>query len=520
GAYNDSLLCNITLNNILLTSFSWNNSVKFDLSSLAVGTYKICLQLFNTTDLIIEDIVWVAIYPTSPPGILSFPANQSITWNESLVLSWDVFDISPSTWTILLNDSPMKSDIWEGSVYQLNWNVPVLNEGIYNITLVLYDLIGHRTAKSTWITINPPNSPIITAFPQEKESLWKKENVTLVWEVHGGLNWILWKNETMLYFGEVTNNHISIQIDWQANEWNPATYNLTLQVTNGIGGIVRGISWIQIKFGYILGDPYVNSVVIEASLWYTDGDNAIGPPDGNYSHIFFDYGNGYLTSDMGEYEAIIDGTGVDFTVFVRKGNYTVYVGNETTLMTYLDWGSGNKSFDLAVSGVISARYIRIEYRSGTKVEVDAIEAINYNRLEDNEAPQITGLADFWIWEYQTEVTLAWNVSEVTPWNYSLLMDGNLISNGPWDGSNISFTFNVTNKVGLVQITLILYDYFDNRAEHNVIIGIRPLREPGTWSYVEPSRIPTYTSPYSFLALLSGVVILLLRRKCSQKKLET
>ncbi|MFX0091119.1 MAG: aryl-sulfate sulfotransferase [Candidatus Hodarchaeota archaeon] len=517
GAYNQSLMCNITLNNSLLAAFRWNNSVTLGLNTLNPGNYNITLELFNGTELFLKDSFRATIYPSSPPLITFFPANQSIIWNESLVLSWDLFDVSPSIWNILVNDSSKKSGTWAGLEYQLGWDIPRLNEGTYNITLIVCDILGYKTLRTTWLIVLPPSPPIIAAVPQQNEFWWRKGTVSLIWEAHGGINWTLWKNRTVIHSGEHINNYIRLQIDWHSKEWLPGVYNLTLQVVDSAGGSATNTIWIHIVFEYQLGDPYANAVVVEASLWYFAPENALGIPDGNYSLIFLDYGNGHLTMDMGENEEIIDGEGVDFTVIVQEGNYTVYVSNETTAFTYLGRGSSNTSFDLASIGFTKARYVRIEYYSGVRVELDAIVASNYNLLEDTDPPQISDLADFWIWENQTQVTLTWNVSDATPWNYSLWVDGVEIVGSSWDGSAVSHTFDLTNKTGQVQITLVLYDYFDNRAEDTISIVMRPLLPLSIiTSIYSPSATITSTS-YSLFALLCGITLLMIRNKYRNRK---
>ncbi|MHA1954667.1 MAG: hypothetical protein ACW96U_12055 [Candidatus Heimdallarchaeaceae archaeon] len=135
-----------------------------------------------------------------------------------------------------------------------------------------------------------------------------------------------------------------------------------------------------------LGDAYANSVVTGYSYYYSDGENSIGAPDGNYATIFVSYSIGYLTLDMGENESIIDGEGDDFSV-VAHGNYSVLLGNNTSQpMNMLSIGTNNQSYDLSTIAFKEARYVRIEYGGGASVSLDAIVAFNYNIPEDNGSP--------------------------------------------------------------------------------------------------------------------------------------
>ncbi|MCG3221592.1 MAG: hypothetical protein H7641_09455, partial [Candidatus Heimdallarchaeota archaeon] len=143
-----------------------------------------------------------------------------------------------------------------------------------------------------------------------------------------------------------------------------------------------------------LGDAYANSVVTGYSHYYSNGDNAIGPPDGNYATISFSYSIGYLTLDMGENESIIDGEGDDFLV-IAQGNYTIWVENYLSQpMVMLSIGLNNRSYDLTTTEFNEVRYIRIEYGGGVSVLLDAIEAFNYNIPEDIEPTTPVSVGSF------------------------------------------------------------------------------------------------------------------------------
>ncbi|GAH82763.1 unnamed protein product, partial [marine sediment metagenome] len=65
------------------------------------------------------------------------------------------------------------------------------------------------------------------------------------------------------------------------------------------------------SFGSIV-DAYADEVVLDFTIFTSDGINSIGAPDGIYAQIFSDYLDGSLTLDMGRYEAIINDEGDDF----------------------------------------------------------------------------------------------------------------------------------------------------------------------------------------------------------------
>jgi hypothetical protein len=231
-----------------------------------------------------------------------------------------------------------------------------------------------------------------------------------------------------------------------------------------------------LSFAY--GNPYANSFLPDRSAQYSFGENAIGAPDGLYAEIFFDYSNGHLTLDMGEQEEIVNGSGNDFTIISRGGNYTVFVGSSfESPLSNLGHANGTHSFDLSDIGMDTARYVRVEYRLGDTVELDAIEAINYNVPEsDIYDPQISGPGDFWVWANQSLIQLEWEVFDHTPHNYTVLVNGSSVESNPWDGSDLIVSIT-TPTVGTWNVTLLLYDLSGNSASDSVMVEVRAVSMP-------------------------------------------
>ncbi len=125
--------------------------------------------------------------------------------------------------------------------------------------------------------------------------------------------------------------------------------------------------------------PDPASVVSNGPLASTVGA-VIGRPDGaGYSFG----GENSITSlifDMGSGQEIVNGQGDDFSVFSTSGDYTVAVGNSPFFAFSGDFkqigdtATGEMSFDLAGTGLSSARYVRIV--AFPEVIIDAVQALN------------------------------------------------------------------------------------------------------------------------------------------------
>jgi len=383
-----SLTAILAKNNTVLDSFTWNGSIiTLDLNSFELGTHRITLNLYNDAQLIYTDSFLATIYPPASPMILSFPKDQSLMWNESFFCDWELFDHSPASWCLFVNNTILANGSWETPHLLISYSVLSLNEGRYNFTMVAYDGAGYQTSQTTWLTVVSPPRPVINAGPQQLSFQWGQKNAFLQWEVHGGAHWKLWKNRTMAYEGSVTGSWIEVQIeDWQ-QDWQHGMYNLTLQITNNAGVSVTSTIWLQIWVNW--GDAYADSVVTEASMWYYDGKNALGPPDGKFTLLYLGYGNGHVTLDMGQDEEVLDGAGVDFQVYTRGGAYNVFVGSNLSApmlvgnqilapLRLLGRGSGNSHFNLENVSLDSVRYIQIVYLTGEEVELDAIVGFHLN----------------------------------------------------------------------------------------------------------------------------------------------
>ncbi len=500
--YNNNTLCDV---------FVWNvnqSIIQLNLDPLTVGKYNISFQLFNSSgELYYHDTFWVTIHPPLPPSISSYPLNQTITVQSPTFLTWEIYDSAPKEWALLINDTLNQFEKWIQPNYQINWSIKSILEynAVYNISLILTDQLGYQTVVTTWITVIWPLSIINT--PQEKIQ-WGQEDTLLVWEVNGGISWTLWKNKTLIRSGTVSGRYIEVPIkEWQYEDWRLGTYNLTMQVIDENETTTKTV-WIQIILSK--GDAYANSFVVEFTDFATFPENSLAAPDNKYSTIFEDYTYGYITLDMGKNEEIINGNGVDFEIIAQGGKYTTQVGNNLSQpFTLLGQGQGNQTYDLDTVDIPVARYIQIQCNSEFLIFLDAIVAINSNKIEDDQdPPQIIGPGNLQINPNQPTISLTWQVSDLTPWNYSISVNFQTIESNPWNGSDISFTLNVPPTNRSIHVKLIVYDVFDNRAKDIVIIEIRD----GITTTSTKTTTRVIFSAISFLLGLSSIIIRRKRRK--------
>jgi hypothetical protein len=468
------LQCEVRVDSQLLESFEWTGEdFGLDLSILEPGNREIEVEMTNSSGQVHYEHFEVTVYPAEPPIVTSTPSDLAISWNETPVLSWNLEDNRPSEWSIYIDGTPHTTDIWEESPFTLDWLLPVLDEGFHNITLTIHDKAGHQAIDTIWIEVDPPSPPVISATPYPTTIIWGRDDVTFDWEVHGGQEYELWRNNTLKESGPLETTDLSVPIEsWQAERWRPGIYNLTLVVSDTVSRVSQ-TTWIHIILDP--GDPYADDVVNDFSGWFLFGDNALGAPDGEYARIYLDYANGFMTLDMGDSEEVVNEDGNDFAVISESGECRVSVATSLTdAFTSLGRSGGNTSYDLQDFGLEGFRYVRVEFYSGEEVLLDAIVGYNVNvPLGDTIPPVIYEVEDFSAYDNVPSVSITWTATDDAPWSYVILLNDTLVSSGHWNGSEITY-FLAANVNASWNVTLILEDLMGNTASSSVVIEIKPL----------------------------------------------
>ena len=115
-----------------------SSNVSLDLNSLGLGEHKIEFLLLNSTELVYNETFYTNVYPAAPPIVIPEYSELTVSWGDIIFLNWDVFDNTPKNWEIWINESLTTAGIWTIKSLELSWRLPLLEEEIYNITLILY----------------------------------------------------------------------------------------------------------------------------------------------------------------------------------------------------------------------------------------------------------------------------------------------------------------------------------------------------------------------------------------------
>ena len=507
GKAESPLLLNLTVNGFIFNSTTWYSSnVSLDLNILGLGEHKIEFLLYNNTLLLYNETFVAHVYLAEPPQVSTDFTEIIKSWGETIIIQWDLFDNTPKKWEIWLNGSFYTMEYWLVKSYVLNWKVPTLNEGSYNITLILFDYANFITISTIILTITSPSPPIIQYIASEQEYQFGVGNITISWLIHGGTYWYLWVDNNIYTQNLKTNNLVIFSSNnWDVGIWSPGNHNVTLQVIDSnekeSSSSVFVIVWLN------KADPYADAIIYPLSELYDSGENALGEPDGDSCWIFEGYTLGYVTLDMGEQEEILNQNGDDFRIIASGGQYQIWVGNDLDVpFTYLGTATGNFSFNLNTISFDEVRYIRIQYTEGDFIYLDAIEAFYYRiPMWDSTPPIIHHLMNFEIRKNEKFAQLAWIAYDSNPLNFSIYKNNSIFKFGEWNGSTINCSIPLT-KVEKIYVSLILFDQYGNSASSLVTITVLP----------STTLIITLSTTIPSIVIISGVSFYFIKWKKIRK----
>ncbi|TXT55454.1 MAG: exported protein of unknown function [Candidatus Thorarchaeota archaeon] len=268
--------------------------------------------------------------------------------------------------------------------------------------------------------------------------------------------------------------HVSNLYDYLPLMANPVSYTayLTLHAPSDTA-LLSGLANVSVTVDVVVGFYYEGSVSIVTSITL-NGTEVHSAADGS---IEFDldtsvYGDGLyilkVTTTVNsideftdEIQVTLDNTGPNLVVSIEDETvttddnpyWTVDVEDDISdllwIAAYLDgvlfdndteWGqTGTLSFSPEFT---SEKSYELCLRSMD--ELGNIGEVNLTVYYDTSAPQLSSPADISYEVGTSGQTITWEVSDLTPQNYSITLDGSLWQDGDWEGDDI-----ITNVSGLL-----------------------------------------------------------------------
>ncbi|OLS20966.1 MAG: hypothetical protein HeimC2_35190 [Candidatus Heimdallarchaeota archaeon LC_2] len=424
----------IFLNGVFNRTGIWTNADNVTITYVGMikGFYSFEAIFYDTSNNnfthsfiyeVIDEIVPVFLLerPTCPPTPEGENCEGINWWRTNN-------ELYKSHYVILVNGTADVPVIWDSQ--SISYDVSNFVVGNYNITIIIYDESGNSASSTTWVIIYDGSPPQFFQPPPTR--------ITIIEGSFG--NTIVWKNnDTYPGIYEVLQDSLIIFSDtWQA---------LNLNIFN-----IDGLELGEYNFTIVVYDEAFNPIAFTITVIVIDGNIPIrleAPSILQINENNTEFTMQWIFSDL------------------HAENYSVLLEGEEILQGI--WVSSNP----IIVNVGSLGLVPGEYNFTIFVWDDSLNENSQSILiivRDVVAPKfIFTIPEFEFYTNETNQVISWQVYDLHPSSYSVLIDGILVISNIWDNNEMIIFDLEQLDVGTYNITIIVSDNSDNKVSHSIII---------------------------------------------------
>lgn len=270
-------------------------------TQLPVGVYENSILIVDTVTgtIPVTDTVTVTIVPVFVPELVNvIPPSSELGIPDNNII-WEFVDNNPSYYELFTDISLSVNSTWE-SGEPILYNVENLGAGIYNFTIIVYDLDGNSANDTLWVTLADTLIPEVLVV---SESVYEQEVDTsnITWnliDLYPDYFWVYANGSEVL--NGTWENQVPVVFDLYG--WDLGLTNFTLEAVDQYGNTGISTIWVTLvdniepflsePFDIFLdeGDTGVtlewiaedfnprNWTMIENEVWYQNGTWESGEP--------------------------------------------------------------------------------------------------------------------------------------------------------------------------------------------------------------------------------------------------
>lgn len=125
--------------------------IAISIDDLAYGTHIVVVTVWDIHDNNVTDIVIVEVIDGTDPVIHGPADTQAFVDGSSQTLTWEVYDLHPGEYELLIDDVVAESGTWAPGT--ITTNIDGLTEGVHLLHLNIYDLDGNSDQDEVLIEI-------------------------------------------------------------------------------------------------------------------------------------------------------------------------------------------------------------------------------------------------------------------------------------------------------------------------------------------------------------------------------
>jgi parallel beta-helix repeat protein len=410
-----------------------NNTFYFNIDSSGLITNTTILNLrdyglwFFAEDMYgnaVHSIIKISVVDNSPP-LIEGPGPLQIEVDAvGSEVSWNVFDTTPSTYTILLNETPVDTGGWSGGWYVIGYSTDDLDLGAHNITLLVIDL-GGRISHDTVIVVVVDTTDPTVDHPPDRPMELGTTGFSIEWTPYDFLpeSYIVLQNGEEVSSGDWDGSPISIGLDGLSL----SVHSFTLTVYDTSQNFVSDEVIITVVD---TTSPNVNSP--------TDMIVEMGSEGNVLSWIPFDH-------DPATFVVFMNGSEI------QQGTWNSSVGISVEV-------------DQLILGIYNFSIVVWDGSGHSDADIVFVQVV------DTTAPTIDHPTDV---QYEFGLagnSIVWHPSDVNPLSYEIFRDGLSIAVFGWDGSEVSISVDDLNP-GVYNYTIIVQDTSGNTMADTVMVHV-------------------------------------------------
>ncbi|MCY3414012.1 MAG: right-handed parallel beta-helix repeat-containing protein [Candidatus Heimdallarchaeota archaeon] len=407
--------------------WSSGNDVNYDFGGFDVGVYNITAIFYDGSGNYFKDVIFCKVEDTTAPEITS-PIDISYTQGTTgHTVTWDIGDINIDYFDFEIDGVDQLGQTSTASNYTVVKNVDSWARGVYNYTILVFDIYGNMAWDSVIITVTDDTDPVID-------------------------------NPTDFSYTLGTTGH---SITWTAGDQNPDYYDIFVDASP----IVSGTSWSNGTITYLVDGLSLGPHTISIYVYDVDGafitdTVTITVLDASQPIVDSPADTGYS-----------EGTVSSFIVWTNAGDknpdvYSAYA-NGTAIVSNQGWVNGSIAVD--VGGLAYGIYniTLILWDDASNFVTDLV----WLTVTDDVAPLVTTPSDYNYEEGSTGHSVSWTATDLHASYYRIFLSGTQIVEDNWDTA-IQFSLNLDSyTLGTYIFTLYVFDMSNNSITDTVVLSV-------------------------------------------------